>query len=127
MALGVIHMIAFGMDARGEFAGWMKLNLWTLDHWQPFAAQSSPLAVSGAAFWSTLGSCAVPLFLVGYMLVDLAKRGTIVPAFIGWVLLVWMLVASFVMQPSGFPVGVIIAIFLLWGIRRQHHSRTTAA
>jgi hypothetical protein len=118
IGLGLLHMVVLGVDALEEIPGWLRLAQWTTAHWQPFASQPPALAASGGAFWSTIGSFAVPTILLGGLIVDLARRGQHVPGHVGWTLLVWMLLASLIVEPSGFPVGAAVALGLIVGVRR---------
>jgi hypothetical protein len=118
IGLGLLHMVVLGVDALPEISGWFRLEQWTLAHWQPFASQPTALAASGAAFWSTIGSFAIPMILLGALIVELARRGQAVPGYLGWTLLGWMLLASLIVEPSGFPLGVAIALCLVIGVRR---------
>jgi hypothetical protein len=113
-------MIVLGMDALGEVPGWLRLGQWTLAHWQPFATQPPAVAASGAAFWSTIGSFAIPTFLLGCLIVQMERQGFRVPEYLGWAILGWMVLAALIIEPSGFPVGVIVAVCLVIGIRRQY-------
>jgi hypothetical protein len=64
VVVGILHMIVLGIDAVGEIPGWVRFELWTAEHWRPLRAQAPELLVSNAAFWSTIGSFAVPLIML---------------------------------------------------------------
>ncbi|MCV9940974.1 DUF6463 family protein [Boseaceae bacterium BT-24-1] len=125
VALGILHLLVLGLDARGEISGWLSLTQWTLAHWQPFADQPRELAASGAAFWSTIGSFAIPSILLGCLILHLDARGQAVPAFVGWGLLAWFAICALLVEPSGFPAGIPVAAALLAGIRRQARAGTS--
>ncbi|RCS22104.1 hypothetical protein DUT91_20245 [Phyllobacterium salinisoli] len=112
-------MIVLGIDAVPEIPGWLGLGLWTTEHWQPLRAQRLELLASNAAFWSTIGSFALPLIMLGAVVIWLDKRKLPVPAFLGWSLLGWIVVASLIIEVSGFPLGIPIAICLILGARQQ--------
>jgi len=119
MGLSVVHMLVLGADALGHLPGWLALDLWTLDHWRPLADQPLPVALSGAAFWSTLGSFAAPAAILGGLILHMAVRGQRVPVAVGWGLLVWLMLAALVVEPSGFPAGAIVAGLLVFALHRQ--------
>lgn len=119
MLLGVVHLIAIGIDALPFSLGWLRLDLWTTGHWLPFATQPSDLLASNAAFWATLGSCAVPSIILGALIVRMTRDGVAVPQFVGWSLFLWLGACSLLVEPSGFPLGWTISLALLLGIRRQ--------
>jgi hypothetical protein len=119
VAIGIVHMIVLGIDAVVEIPGWLRLELWTAEHWQPLRAQRLELLASNAAFWSTIGSFALPLIMLGAVVIWLDKRKFPVPAFLGWSLLGWIVVASLIIEVSGFPLGIPIAICLILGARQQ--------
>lgn len=119
IGLSLVHMLVLGTDALGYLPGWLKLELWTLEHWKPLAEQSSAVALGGAAFWSTLGSFAAPAAILGGLVLHMAVRGHRVPVAVGWALLVWLILAALVVEPSGFPAGVLIAALLVVALHRQ--------
>jgi hypothetical protein len=119
IALSGVHMLVLGADALAYVPGWVRLDLWTLAHWTPLAHQPSEIALSGAAFWSTLGSFAVPAAILGGLILHMAMHGQRVPVAIGWALFAWLIAASAVVEPSGFPAGVAIAGLLLVALYRQ--------
>lgn len=119
MALCIIHMLVLGADIPSEAGKWLGLNMWTFDHWAPLRAQPIDLALSGGVFWATLGSFAVPMFVLGALLFWLDRRGLPIPAFVGWALLGWMALLTAIMPPSGFPVGLIVMLALAVGLQRK--------
>lgn len=119
VALGILHMIVLGIDAVAEIPGWLRLELWTAEHWQPLRTQRLEVMASNAAFWSTIGSFALPLIMTGAVVIWLDKRQLPVPTFLGWSLLAWFAVASLIIEVSGFPLGIPIATCLILGARRQ--------
>lgn len=119
IALGIVHMVVLGSDAVPELPKWLGLNLWTFEHWQPLHSQPHDLALSNGVFWSTVGSFAIPLMILGGLILWLDRRGQAIPAFVGWALVAWVLFATLIMLPSGFPVGLVIAACLVIAIQRQ--------
>lgn len=119
IALCVLHMVVLGADIPAELPGWLSLNLWTFDHWQPLRAQPIDLALSGSVFWASIGSFAIPLAVLGALLLWMDRRGMPVPAFVGWALAGWMLLATLLMPPSGFPLGLAVMLVLAVGLVRR--------
>jgi hypothetical protein len=62
---GIAHLFVLGGDALIQAPGWLGGALWTWDHWGPPADQRPGLILSGFAFWSTVGSFAIPLIILG--------------------------------------------------------------
>ncbi|MDX0413682.1 hypothetical protein GOC91_27115 [Sinorhizobium medicae] len=103
----------------------MRLELWTVEHWQPLRTQRLEVLASNAAFWSTVGSFALPLIMIGALVVWLGGKHLPLPSFLGWSLLAWIVVASLIIEVSGFPLGIPVAICLIIGARRQKLRRVT--
>jgi hypothetical protein len=124
VAISVLHILVLGVDALHALPGWLRLDLWTFDHWLPLASQPVELALSGGAFWSSVGSFAVPAMLLAGLLFWLDRKRMPIPAFVGWGLVAWTLAASLIMAPSGFPIAFIIALILAVGLQRRqsHHE-----
>jgi hypothetical protein len=57
--------------------------------------------------------------MIGAVVIWLDNRQLPVPAFLGWSLLAWIVVASLIIEVSGFPLGIPIATCLILGARRQ--------
>lgn len=122
IGLGLLHLAVLGIDASPYFGQWATLQLWSLEHWKPLADQQASLLASNAAFWSTLGSFAVPTILLGILLLRLEADRIAIPASIGWLFAAWQLLCSVVMEPAGFVLGLLVAIALLAGLYRQRQS-----
>lgn len=118
IGLGILHMLVLGADALAAVPGWLHLDLWTFEHWGAAVDQRQDLLLSGFAFWSTIGSFAVPAMVLGFLLLWLDRRGIVPPAFTGWVLLGWTAITTMLMLPSGFPVAVLVALGLVLGRRK---------
>jgi hypothetical protein len=123
IGLGIIHLLVLGADALVQAPGWLTGALWTWDHWGPLANQRSDLVLSGFAFWSTVGSFAVPTIVLGLLILWMTRRGIAVPRFVGLTLLVWGTVAALIMLPSGFPLFALVAIALCVGTRQGVSNR----
>lgn len=125
MVIGILHMVVLGIDAAAEIPGWLRLELWTVEHWQPLRTQRLEVLASNAAFWSTVGSFALPLIMIGALVVWLGGKHLPLPSFLGWSLLAWIVAASLIIEVSGFPLGIPVAICLIIGARRQKLRRVT--
>ncbi|WP_457659998.1 DUF6463 family protein [Sinorhizobium medicae] len=105
MVIGILHMVVLGIDAAAEIPGWLRLELWTVEHWQPLRTQRLEVLASNAAFWSTVGSFALPLIMIGALVVWLGGKHLPLPSFLGWSLLAWIVVASLIIEVSGFRLA----------------------
>lgn len=119
IAISALHMLVLGTDALPQLGHWLGGGLWTLAHWAPATGQDPALVLSGMAFWSTIGSFALPIAVFGALLVWLGRRAITPPAFVGWGLFAWVLLTSLIIQPSGFPLGLIPAALLILAARRR--------
>ncbi|MBA3448057.1 MAG: hypothetical protein H0T56_10700 [Pseudaminobacter sp.] len=122
IAISIVHMIVLGADVPFEVPKWSTLNLWTFEHWRPLRSQPIDLALSGGVFWSTVGSFAIPLLVLGALIFWLDRHCQAIPPFVGWCLVAWTGLASLIMAPSGFPVALAIAVVLAIGIQRKARS-----
>ena len=118
IAIGLLHIAVLGMDALPLLGGWASGVLWTTDHWQPVASQAHDMVVNNAAFHATVGSFAGPVIVFGAVVLWMDRRDVTPPAFLGWGLGVWALLASLIMEPSGYPLGLIPAMLLILAARR---------
>lgn len=125
IVIGILHMFVLGIDAVAEIPGWLRLELWTAEHWQPLRTQRLEVLASNAAFWSTVGSFALPLIMIGALVVWLDGKHFPLPSFLGWSLLAWIVAASLIIEVSGFPLGIPVATCLIIGARRQNLRRET--
>lgn len=120
IAIGVLHMLVLGYDALPVISGWAQFDLWTMTHTTtPPAERPFAMVVSTDSFWATIGGFAIPLMVLGALVLWMDRRGYPVPSFVGWGIGAWALVNSLIMQPSGFPLGLIIAALLIIGVRRR--------
>ena len=110
MTLGLLHIVLFTAVAiwRGYGSDWLAGNLRTLSFVTTFSTEPS-----NASFWASIGSAAVPLFLLGGLLLRLSKLGVAVPGSIGYGLAVWFLIAAVLFEPTGFSVALVAAIMVI--------------
>lgn len=119
IVMGLIHMLVLGVDVPGELPKWLAMNMWTFEHWQPVRAQPVDLALSGAVFWSTIGSLGPGLILIGAVFYHGASQGWRFPPVMGWAIFAWFVLSSAIMPPSGFPIVALFALLLAVGLQRQ--------
>lgn len=123
IAISALHLVMFTYEARDLIPGWATGGLWTDAHWLPFLEQQPLLAANLNAYWATAGGFAVPLLLIGCLLLWLNARGVTPPAFIGWGLLAWSLLNAAIIEVSGFPAVVLMAIGVIIGTRKAPGER----
>ncbi|BBD38552.1 DUF6463 family protein [Aminobacter sp. NyZ550] len=123
ISLGIIHMLVLGAEIPAELPNWLSLNLWTWDHWAPLRAQPLDLALSGGVFWQSIGSLAIPLVILGALILWLDRRSLPIPVFVGWGLLVWTAIMTAIMPPSGLTVVFVVSVFLTVGLQVRSRKR----
>ncbi|MDQ3715661.1 MAG: DUF6463 family protein [Actinomycetota bacterium] len=113
--IGGAHAVGFTIQALvyGHVRNWLSGDLWGTQVWEAEQSQSQ------AAFWLSLGSLAVPLVLLAAALLALIRADVPIPGSIGYGLTAWVLACSLIMEPSGFPLGVIPAVMLILAHRRR--------
>ena len=121
IALSLVHLVVLGIDASVYFPEWATFQLWSFEHWKPLAAQTPVMLASNAAFWSTLGSFAVPTIMLAGLVLRLDKNRITIPVWVGWAFVAWQLVCGLVMEPAGFVAGLAIGTALLIGLYRGRH------
>lgn len=57
--------------------------------------------------------------LLAALLLGLLRAEVPIPGFVGYVLFAWILVCSAILEPSGFPLGLIPAGMLILAHRRR--------
>lgn len=122
IGMGMLHMLVLGMDALPQLSSWLTGGLWTLEHWQPALTQSQAVLAGNAVFHSTLGSFALPMIVFGFLVLWMDRRGLVPPAFVGWGIGAWAVLAGLVMEPSGYPLGLIPAVLLVLAARKATRS-----
>ena len=121
VGIAVLHVAFWSMVTWADWGAWVAGDLWGAE---PATTLEYRLH---HGYWALVGSFAVPLFLLGLMTVHLTRVGLSLPWYIGWVVLAWVLIASALMEPNGFPLGFIPAALLLRARYLQHHSTPSSA
>ncbi len=114
--IAVLHVIFWSVVTWADWRAWVAGDLWGAD---PASAMEYRLHYG---YWALVGGFAVPLFLLGLLTVHLTRVGISLPRYIAWVMLAWVLVASALMEPNGFPLGFIPTALLL---RAEYLQRGT--
>ncbi|WP_418957742.1 DUF6463 family protein [Streptomyces tritici] len=118
MILGAVHLVVLGAQNLDFVDEWFTGALWGL----PREEFIHPSGANGA-FWSSIGSFAVPMMLLGALVADLARRSVTVPASIGWGLAVWCVVGAAILEPTPMLLGLVPAALL---IRQARAARLSA-
>jgi Family of unknown function (DUF6463) len=112
-----IHLVVATMK-RGDV--WRQIrdegfvNTVTLD---PSADQLA----AAEAFWFSPGSFAVPLGLIGLLVVHLTRKGQRLPLWLGWIIVVWALILGLLVPNSG--AWLILAVGALIVVGESRHAR----
>lgn len=93
MSIGGLHTALFAVESRSEWAGWLSGEL--------RGADPDTHAETVRLFWALPGGFAVPLILLGLLLSRMARTGQEVPRYVGWVLAGWVVLAGWILGPSG--------------------------
>jgi uncharacterized membrane protein YedE/YeeE len=107
VAVSALHLAYFLTRSLDFVPDWVSGELWSV------VADGDPMPQAQAYFWQLLGSFAVPLLLVGLLLVGFARAGRALPAYLSWALAGWTLVCALVLLPSGFPLLVVASVLLV--------------
>ncbi|OLF14963.1 hypothetical protein BU204_24760 [Actinophytocola xanthii] len=108
-----MHLAFFLVRSLDFVPDWVGGELWRV------VPDGDPMPQAQAYFWQLLGSFAVPLLLVGLLLVRFARAGRALPPFVTWTVAGWTLVCALVLLPSGFPVLVVASVLLVLGRARR--------
>lgn len=110
--IAALHLVYWSVVTWPDWGAWLAGDLWGAE---PATAVEYRLH---HGYWALVGSFAMPLFLLGVMTVDLTRQGFSLPRYVGWIVLAWVLLASVLMEPNGFPLGLIPAILLIVAARK---------
>ncbi|MFF5210559.1 DUF6463 family protein [Streptosporangium sp. NPDC000396] len=117
-AIGVVHTVFFSIKTWPQWGDWISGGLHGTD-----TLKDPAVLASARDFWSLSGSFAVPLILLGLLISHMARTGQKIPSYLGWALGVWVLVNAWILEPSGFPLGIIPVALLLLAKRAEHRNR----
>jgi hypothetical protein len=101
VAIALIHAAFFAAVSWDHIPGWFAGELWAAPN------LDAPMSQSEAYFWALLGSFAVPLLLLGALITRSAQQGSTLPGYVTWTIAAWVLACALIMEPSGFPLGLI--------------------
>lgn len=110
--IAALHVVFWSVVTWPDWGAWLAGDLWGAE---PSTAVEYRLH---HGYWALVGSFAVPLFLLGAVTVHLTRQGFSLPRYVGWIVLAWVLLASVLMEPNGFPLGLIPAILLIVAARK---------
>ncbi|GAA1860138.1 DUF6463 family protein [Myceligenerans crystallogenes] len=79
---------------------------------------------SVAAFWSQPGGFWALLVILGLLTIRAANQGDLLPAYVGWILLGWIVLCMIIVGPaSGFTTGLVPAALLIAAALRDRSGR----
>ncbi|MFG2877545.1 DUF6463 family protein [Streptomyces sp. NPDC048337] len=108
VAIGAVHIAFFTVKTWSRWGDWLGGGLHG-----PNAIEDPANAPSLADFWGLPGSFAVPLILLGLLVVRMARTGQEIPRHLGWALGAWVLAGGWILEPSGFALGLVPVTLLL--------------
>jgi len=101
LVIAALHLIM--MSAHGMWPGWLAGGL------RGVVPGDSGLG----AFWAGIGGFAVPVALLGGMIIRTARRRQRCSPLLGYGLLCWAAACSYLLGPSGFLTFVVPAVLLI--------------
>ncbi|MCX5380411.1 DUF6463 family protein [Streptomyces sp. NBC_00091] len=112
--IGIGHIAVFTVQTWSSWGDWVTGRL------HGVAAIEDPVnADSLRLFWSLPGSFAVPLILLGLLIIQMARTGQEIPRYLAWSLAAWVLLCGWILEPSGFPLGLVPITLLLLAHRAR--------
>lgn len=111
VSIGCLHTALFGVESRSRWGGWLSGEL--------RGADPDAHAETVRLFWALPGGFVVPLVLLGLLLSRMARTGQEVPRYVGWALGGWVVLAGWILGPSGFPLGLVPAGLLILASRAR--------
>jgi hypothetical protein len=114
--IGVGHIAIFTVQTWSNWGDWLTGRLHG-----PTAIEDPANVDSLRLFWSLPGSFAIPLILLGLLLIRMARTGQEIPRYVPWTLAAWILISGWILEPSGFPLGL-VPITLLFLAHRARPS-----
>jgi hypothetical protein len=124
VVLGVVHLLlSTGFAVRAGYpSGWLQGDLRSLNLFEAF--ETTP---SHASFFGSIGGVSIPFLLTGALVVTLAKAGLVVPRYVGYGTGVWLVILTLILEPSGFPLGLVAAALLIRAHRLELSQEAAAA
>ncbi|MFC4011649.1 hypothetical protein ACFOY2_30765 [Nonomuraea purpurea] len=116
MTLAGVHLAITSVLSARHIPSWFGGALWTFPPGPDFLAVLAP---NEGAFWLVWGSFAVPLGLIGALVVGFGRRGQVPPPYLGIGVALWALGGAAVMEPTPFVLGAVPAAMLLAAWRRR--------
>ncbi|WP_407839284.1 DUF6463 family protein [Streptomyces sp. DSM 116496] len=116
--IGLGHIAFLAAQTRSSWGDWLSGAL----HGRA-AIEDPANADALRTFWALPGSFAVPLILLGLLVVRMARTGQEVPRYLGWTLAAWVLLCGWILEPSGFPLGLVPTALLLLAHRARPEVR----
>lgn len=107
VGIAALHVVFWSVVTWPDWGAWAAGDLWGAE---PATALQYRLH---HGYWALIGSFAVPLLLLGLLTVQVTRLGVPLPWYVGWILLAWVLLASALMEPNGFPLGLIPSFLLI--------------
>ncbi|MFB9627703.1 hypothetical protein [Nonomuraea helvata] len=117
--LACAHLVLTGVLSAEHVPSWFAGGMW---FFPPGPDDLSRLAPDVGAFWLVWGSFAVPLGLIGALVVGFGRRGEVPPPYLGIGVALWALGGAAVFEPSPFVLAVVPAAMLLAARRRAPAS-----
>ncbi|MFD7260522.1 DUF6463 family protein [Streptomyces sp. NPDC059874] len=116
VVIGVVHIAVFLVQTWSSWGDWLTGRLHG-----PTAIEDPANLDSLRLFWALPGSFAVPLVLLGLLFIRMARTGQEVPRYLGWTLAAWVILCGWILEPSGFLLGLVPTALLLLA----HRARRT--
>lgn len=122
VVIGVVHIAFLAVKTWSRWGDWLGGEL------HGTAAIEDPAnAASLSGFWALPGSFAVPLILLGLLVTRMARTGQEIPRHLGWSLGAWVLLCAWILEPSGFLLGLVPVTLLLLARRASSRHGSTPA
>lgn len=109
----VIHLVLTSIARTDVWRDIVSAGWWGTVTLRPSAEQ---LQVA-EAFWLTPGSFAVPLLVLGALVVISARKGNRVPGVLGWILAAWGIFCASLLPVSGAWLFIVIGVLFVAGDR----------
>ncbi|MBK1786460.1 DUF6463 family protein [Prauserella cavernicola] len=116
--IGSVHLVIFVVQAAalGHLTDWLTGGLLSVE------TLEAELSQSQSYFWLSIGSSAVPMALLGLLIIRMGRAKELVPGYLLGGLTVWTLVCCLLLEPSGFPL-LLVPVILLFLARRATHEK----